>query len=238
MKIISWNCNMAFRKKYVPILKLKPDLLILQECENGDKLRESIKDIPFNQLIWHGNNQHKGVAAISFNETTITKTDNHHLDFEYVIPLKIKTHNAEINLFSVWAMPHKSDRQKNYVGQVWGAINHYSNELNKKTIIIGDLNSNAIWDKKYRVGNHSDVVAFLSKRNIHSIYHRQEKEKHGKEKQPTFYLTKKLEKPYHLDYCFATEELINNNTSIRVGKYKQWIELSDHMPIIIEHLNI
>ena len=229
---------MAFRKKYQRILELKPDLLLLQECENGDKLKETIKELPYNQLFWYGNNKHKGVAAISFNKTTIAKSRSHNSDFEYIIPLLLKTNKGNINLFNVWAMPHKTERQKNYVGQVWGAINHYSRRLNKQSIIIGDLNSNAIWDKKYRVGNHSDVVQLLNKKSIHSIYHRQEKEEHGKEKQPTFYLTKKLEKPYHLDYCFATEDLIGKNTSIKVGKYDEWIELSDHMPIIIDHLNI
>lgn len=33
MKVITWNCNMAFRKKDANILSYKPDLLIVPECE-------------------------------------------------------------------------------------------------------------------------------------------------------------------------------------------------------------
>jgi hypothetical protein len=38
MKIITWNCNMAFRKKADLILAHKPDILIVPECEHPDKL--------------------------------------------------------------------------------------------------------------------------------------------------------------------------------------------------------
>ncbi len=33
MKIISWNCNMAYRKKADLILKYHPDLVVVPECE-------------------------------------------------------------------------------------------------------------------------------------------------------------------------------------------------------------
>ena len=38
MKIITWNCNMAFRKKANNIISKNPDILIVPECENLEKL--------------------------------------------------------------------------------------------------------------------------------------------------------------------------------------------------------
>ena len=38
MRIIAWNCNMAFRKKAQAILAMAPDILVLPECECSEKL--------------------------------------------------------------------------------------------------------------------------------------------------------------------------------------------------------
>ena len=39
MKIITWNCQGAFRKKAQPLLTLQPTLAVIQECECPAKLR-------------------------------------------------------------------------------------------------------------------------------------------------------------------------------------------------------
>ncbi len=236
MKIISWNCNMAFRKKYERIIEQSPDLLIIQECENKDKLQKALEAFQHNEIIWYGRNPHKGLAVISFNKVHIELAEDFNTEYEYVLPIKMKIGRRKINLFAIWAMPHKTDRKKNYVGQVWGAIQYYKSELKKNTILIGDFNSNAFWDNKIKTGNHSDVVNFLNDYKIYSLYHRQEKIKHGDEKDPTIYLLKQISKPYHLDYCFCSQSLIIKTTTIKVGQHNDWIKLSDHMPIIVESL--
>ncbi|MDA8692524.1 endonuclease/exonuclease/phosphatase family protein [Saprospiraceae bacterium] len=236
IKIISWNCNMAFRKKYQKLVDLKPDLLVIQECENDTKLERYLETLDYNQLIWYGDNPHKGVAIISFNTLEIKLNKKHNPEFKYVVPVTLKVNNRSINLFCVWAMPHKIERRKDYVGQIWGAINYYEKLLKKDSILIGDFNSNTIWDKKNKVGTHTDVVDFLNQKNIQSIYHEKFRVKHGEENEPTLYLLKQKERPYHLDYCFASKNLFNKKTTFEIGKYEDWIKFSDHMPIIIDNL--
>ncbi len=34
MKIITWNCNLAFMKKFESLIDKNADILIIQECEN------------------------------------------------------------------------------------------------------------------------------------------------------------------------------------------------------------
>lgn len=229
---------MAFRKKHQRILRMKPDILVLQECENIEKLQPLIDNIKYNNLLWYGKNPNKGIAILSFNQCTVEIKKEFDSRYEYIMPLSLTCNDSKINLFCIWAMPHPSDRSKNYVGQIWGAIHHYEKLLNKPSILIGDFNSNSFWDKKIKNGNHTDLVKFLEAKKIRSIYHEKEKLLHGNEKQPTFYLVKNKLKPYHLDYCFSSQQMITDQTKIKVGKYSEWIKLSDHMPLIIENLKI
>ncbi len=101
-------------------------------------------------------------------------------------------------------------------------------------MIAGDFNSNVIWDKQSRTWNHSDVVRELKDLKIESLYHKYFKEQEGKESQPTFCLQKKLSKPYHIDYIFASQEFSNTIKRMTIGLPKKWMEVSDHMPVFCE----
>lgn len=45
-------------------------------------------------------------------------------------------------------MDNKENYEARYIAQVWLAINYYNDLLDKPSILIGDFNSNKIWDKK------------------------------------------------------------------------------------------
>jgi exodeoxyribonuclease-3 len=61
MKIITWNCNMAFRNKAALILTHKPDILVVPECEHPEKLSFPPGTPKPTDLLWFGKNQHKGL---------------------------------------------------------------------------------------------------------------------------------------------------------------------------------
>ena len=170
---------MAFRNKCEKVLKLKPDLLVIQECENQEKLKNALDNMDYNDILWHGQNPHKGVAAISFNDVKLSLKSGYSEEFQYIIPLELKSKKRLLNLFHIWAMPHITNRKKDYIGQIWGALNYFSEFLKEDSIWIGDFNSNAIWDKKKRIGNHTDVVNRLEEYKIRSLYHQQTREMQG-----------------------------------------------------------
>ena len=60
----------------------------------------------------------------------------------------------------------------------------------------------------------------------------------GYEKDPTLFLLKNKEKMYHIDYIFTSKNFNEKIDSCRVGKYKDWIGLSDHMPVFAEYKKI
>jgi exodeoxyribonuclease III len=233
MKIITWNCNMAFRKKAEYILKHQPDILIIPESEHPDKLKFSATTSLPTDTIWYGKNLNKGLGVFSYGSYKFKLLDIHNPTFKNILPIAVTGGSIDFTLFAIWAN-HPEDKDGQYITQIWKAIHYYENLLlDTKTILIGDFNSNTIWDKPKREGNHSTVVEKLEAKNIHSTYHTFYNQKQGKEKHPTLYLYRHRDKPYHLDYCFASKYFIDKLVNVEVGKYKDWKEYSDHPPLIV-----
>lgn len=224
---------MAFRKKAEFILTHKPDILVVPECEHPDKLQfGSNMPIPTN-MLWFGSNKNKGLGIFSYSNLKLKLLRNHNPELKIIIPIAVTGYESKFILYAIWAN-NPDDPDGQYVEQVWKAIHHYDKKLrNKQTILIGDFNSNTIWDRKYRAGNHSNVVKRLEEKGIFSCYHLHHKQIQGKEEHPTFYLYKHKDKPYHLDYCFASTDLIDKIQSVEIGEYDFWKQYSDHVPVIV-----
>jgi exodeoxyribonuclease III len=233
MKIITWNCNMAFRKKAVTILQHKPDLLIVQECEHPGKITFAGELAPPTDILWFGKNVNKGLAIFSYSGFRLKLHRSHNEDLQLVVPIKISKGPISFMLYAIWAN-NPGDPDGQYVTQVWKALHHYGRHISKKnTILIGDFNSNTIWDRPRREGNHSTVVQHLAKKSIHSVYHKHFSQEHGREVHPTLYMYRHKDKPYHIDYCFASSDFIERLTSVEIGDFESWRKYSDHVPIII-----
>jgi len=234
MRIIEWNCQGAFRKKNENIFSYNPDILIISECENENKLKFGKLTPKPSDFFWYGDNENKGIGIFSYSNYRFELMREFNPKFRYIIPLKVTNDKQSFLLFGIWAMGNKENHEARYIGQIWLAINYYTELFKNETILVGDFNSNKIWDYKERVGNHTDVVKFLEKKNIESLYHLKNQEEQGKENIATFYMYRKLEKPYHIDYCFASEQITKNGYDFSILNTNDWIKFSDHIPIKIE----
>jgi exodeoxyribonuclease III len=225
MKIVSWNCKMAYRKKAESILKWHPDLAVIPECEYLGE--------PTTKRLWFGDNRKKGIGIFSYSDYEFELHKGYNTDFKYIIPIKVKG-PSEFNLLAIWAMNDTIDARRRYIGQIYLAINYYKGLLNESTIIIGDFNWNVNWDAKpdYPLhGTLADVIEILKIKNIKSVYHEFFNESYGKETKATLFMYHKQDRSYHVDYCFASSDLKIAN--MEVGNFEDWIDKSDHMPIII-----
>ncbi len=233
MKLITWNCQGAFRKKADTILLHQPDILVVQECEHPDNLVFNSTTQRPNDFLWFGNNKHKGLGVFSYSDYKFQLLEQHNAEFKIVVPISVTGGEFDFTLYAICAN-NPEDKRNQYIGQVWKAINYYDQILNEgNSILTGDFNSNSIWDKKNRIGNHSDVVNFLEQKGIHSLYHKYFDEQHGKETQSTFYLYRHENRPFHIDYCFASSDLYDKVKNVEIGTYENWITHSDHTPLII-----
>jgi endonuclease/exonuclease/phosphatase family metal-dependent hydrolase len=150
-----------------------------------------------------------------------------------IIPIHVTNGQSDFNLFAIWAN-NPDDKDGQYVEQVWKALLHYDSLIsNTKTILIGDFNSNTIWDRKSRISNHSDVVRVLENKGVHSTYHLHHKQIQGTEEHPTLYLYRHRNRPYHLDYCFVSADMAEKLESVEVGDFDFWTKYSDHVPVIV-----
>ncbi len=225
---------MAFRKKAQSILAYKPDILIVQECEHPEKLLFNENLPKPNQILWFGENMNKGFAIFSFNNFGVKVLDIHKEDYRRIIPIAVTGGEYDFNLFAIWAY-NPNDKDGKYITQVWKAVNYYDQLIRENpTILIGDFNSNVIWDyKKHRLGNHSLVVKALEEQGVFSTYHKHYNQTAGKEQHATYYMYRHKDKPYHIDYCFASTDFINKLDGVEVGTHEQWTSLSDHSPLIV-----
>lgn len=233
MNLVTWNCNGAFRNKTFLFDKSKHDIIVIQECEDPSKSTDEYKQWASNYL-WIGNNKNKGLGVFCNDDILIEKLPwsdidtNNNEKLESFLPCLI---NDEIILIAIWTKKGSS-KTNSYIGQLWKYLQIHKSKLkDKKVIMLGDFNSNDICYKSRRSWNHRDLINELLELDIISTYHILKNEEQGKESLATFYLVKKLEKSYHLDYIFMSNNLFNSNFKLIVGETKKWITYSDHMPL-------
>src|SRR5258705_5428688 len=103
MKIITWNCNMAFRKKADFILACKPDILIVPECEHPDKLKFNTDTQKPNDLLWFGMNRNKGLGIFSYSKSRFKVLKTHNTDLRSIVPIAVTVGYYNFSLYAILA---------------------------------------------------------------------------------------------------------------------------------------
>lgn len=231
LKIVTWNCNGAFRNKFEKLLELDADIYVIQECEDPSCCINQEYQLFAANSLWIGDNKHKGLGIFAKPGIHLEKLNwsNVYQDHsvKYFLPCSV---NGSFDLLAIWAHSNKSPTF-GYIGQLWKYL-QINLENMDQIILIGDLNSNAIWDKWDRWWNHSDVLNLLEKKGIKSIYHYFKNEKQGEETIPTFFHRKNIKTAYHIDYIFSSAETLEKLKYFEIGNSNDWLKVSDHFPLV------
>lgn len=231
MRIVTWNCNGALRKKHQFINECDADIYVIQECENPVLTKDAGYREWASNHLWAGDTKNKGLGifakpGIDISPLSWSATYQDH-EVKLFLPCIVNSHTQ---LLGVWTKRNNSPNF-GYIGQFWKYL-----QVNKanfdKIIIAGDFNSNKRWDAWDRWWNHSDVVNELDSMGIKSLYHLLRNEEQGKETIPTFFMNRNLEKGYHIDYVFMSD--CYTTSGIEIPSTTDWLLYSDHLPLVAE----
>ena len=221
MKVVSWNCNLALKKKFQAIENTNADVMVFQECENAE---EDFFD--GYRFFWTGRNENKGLGVLIKD-----KSARLHASFQSTFIYFLPIETDEFNILAVWAFNHRAAKFGDGLsGNPIDALKHYKHWLKGKdqSFVIGDFNNSVIWDKPGKANNFAAINQLLESLSFKSVYHQETGDIFGRETTPTLYHTKQQSKPYHIDYIYQKGF---KTKSIDLYGFEDWISLSDHVPL-------
>jgi exodeoxyribonuclease-3 len=228
LRIVTWNCGMALARKAQSLLALKPDIAVVQE-----RSKKSVDVLSSNGFsgLWFGANPNKGLAVFCRTGFALQAVDK--LFGKWVVPVRVHGAAVDFNLLAIWACPVGTKRADNYIGEVHRCLVEHCGWLTEAPVVAaGDFNSNVQWDANRPGRNHTEVVHLLEAHGAISAYHPHHGEKQGAETQPTSYLYRHQDKPFHIDYVFVPKSW--RLRSVEVGSFPEWGHLSDHVPVLVD----
>jgi hypothetical protein len=169
----------------------------------------------------------KGLGVFSFGDYTISRAAFYNPAHRFILPLEV-TGPTSLLLLAVWTVP---DENGSYVRPLVDAWKEYALHTDGRDVVVaGDFNASVIFPGKpnYHFSVFLDLVA---ESGVRSLYHETTNDPHGEENAPTFFMYRKQERPFHIDYVFAGGGLRSRLQSFEVGTHAEWSLHSDHMPL-------
>lgn len=230
MKIITWNCNGKFSESFKEIKKENADIYVIPECEDPSQ-SESEEYVEFaSNHFWIGDNKNRGLGIFARDGVKLDLVDLDDGGLRYFIPVRV---DDTFNLLGVWTNPDmKGNKVIQYPKEItqYCELNDSSDFFNGDMIVCGDFNCDASL-KSTHARNVFEMIDMMSEIGLVDTYHYLTGEKQGEETQPTFYMYRHRDKPWHLDHVFASEGRIGE---LEIGDEDRWLEESDHLPLIFE----
>jgi hypothetical protein len=232
MRLISWNCKGAFHRKHDVISALRPDVLVVPECEELPGIPQALGAAPATSFLWFGAYPRKGLAVFSYGDYVCEVHPSYDPRHRWIVPVSVSG-PASFMLFAVWTVPHPDS--KSYVQPLVEAFEHYRPSIEASDAIwAGDFNAGFALDRPSSPYTFRDFVSLLGGDGLRSLYHEQRGCAHGEEPEPTYYHYHDAVRGFHLDYMFAGRGFRPSAFSLTVGAHADWARQSDHMPLLCE----
>lgn len=156
--------------------------------------------------------------------------------YQWVTPLHLDG-PMRIRMLGVWDMNHRGHGHDSArrLGSCGASLTHYAEFLSGPvdlTVISGDFNNSAYWDKPGGAVRFGDFMDQLAAQGFASAYHQQHGCARGAEPHPTLWWTRNVDKPYHVDYTFVSPAAAVH--AVTMGAHADWLPHSDHSPTTVD----
>lgn len=226
MRLIAWNANLNNRPRSLEetaslLAPLEPDVLVLSEVaapREGNPLSAS----------WIPGGR-PGLAVIVAPGLTIHPHPADNDAPPCVGAFSIRGRIA-FDLVAVW--PVVTTKFPTYDQVLTATVDLFEGVLTSDhAILAGDFNSNT-WVTSQR-SSHPRLVSRLRSLGLVSVYHHLTGEAHGEEATPTYLHGHDPSKPFHLDYCFVSEAILQGS-ALEILQGDDWNQASDHYPLVLD----
>lgn len=217
---------MALRRKRDAIEELQCSVLVIQECAEADLA-------PYGEYRFKGPAQ-KGLAVITFDGWSIADSpDDPRLPGMIFVRILNPSGEHVADFGGVWALTGTERKYHEQFAQVLDFVRARTSPL--PLVIAGDLNASA---QGPSVVPHAVNVRSAAALGLVSVFHHVDRVEHGSESAMTLRWMGPggIERRYHCDFVFASEQLCNEATRVEVGDWGEWIESgrSDYVPVVAE----
>lgn len=224
--IVSWNCGGGFRKKFRKLLSEYPDtdIFVVAECENP----WFYDDEDFKHLFANGFRvgiKTKGLAVWAREGIVLKRLDWPDCSEYSFAPVLI---DNRLTLVACWTHGRYVEELHDYLDDNLERISG-----DRPVLLIGDINSNTIFDREHGDRHHTALVARLAEVGLADCYHRKTGEAQGAESMATYYHRRKQAEPFHIDHAFANPSIVASFGIAAPDTHASWLEYSDHMPLRI-----
>src|SRR5215475_14368099 len=189
MRVATWNCSMALHRKFDAMLRLRPDIAVICECADLNRLQALVLSTRFSgDAVWIGDNRNKGLGVFAFNGYAVRLAEPFHPTLRHIAPVRV-TGPVACNLLAVWAQNGSGGvSQKHQLGPLRRALTKYRSFLAERpSIVAGDFNNSVYWHRPGWRINHANAVATLQELGLASAYHALRGEAQGQESVATLY---------------------------------------------------
>lgn len=230
MRLATWNCRVgAFRRKAARIAPLRPDILVVPECEDLDSLLFVDGDPKPTFTHRAGLPQFtRGVGLFSYGTASVTPVELPRERLVFFDLYEVSTKGQAFRLGAVWTTATE-DKARTY-RQVHDALEPHRDLLAEgDVVLLGDFNNNASYGKPW-----GELLEAMEPFDLISAYHTFFAEDFGKETRPTYFHRAKEKSQFHVDYCFLPRSWASRIARVTVGAHEDWCDVSDHVPLVVD----